>query len=113
MRDSFDHRGSEEPNDERSSLPGKGIESVGKGLGIGEEEEEFQTRSYSDDSMISETPGPERMPQTASAMSLPFTQDPTMGPAPALVGEGHLGTNDWRCDFPGCGRCFQKRHDLK
>lgn len=114
MRDSFDHRGSRESSDERSSLLGEDTEMGGENLENGEEEEEFQTRPSRDDSVMSKVASPERiLRKNGSLTSSPAAQEPSMGPTPALIGSDHKESNDWQCDFAGCGRRFQKRHDLK
>jgi len=114
MLDSFDHREGEEPGDERSSLLGEDTERGGGRLGNGEEEEEFEARSRSDESVMSEIDSLETVLwKNSSPMSSPSVEESTTGHAPALVGEGHMETNEWQCDYPSCGRLFQKRHDLK
>lgn len=110
--DSFDHREGEEPSDERLSLLGEDTER-GERLGNGEEEEEFQARSDSNESMMSEIGGPKAvLRKNSSSMSSPSVEEPTTDHAPLLVGDGHMETNEWQCDYPSCGRLFQKRHNL-
>jgi hypothetical protein len=112
MPDSFDRRRGEESGDERSSLLGE--ETEGGRLEKGEEEEEFQARPYSDGSVISDKDKTETvLPNNDSSMSSPSHGESTEGRALALFGGGQMKTNDWQCDYPNCGRLFQKRHDLK
>jgi len=114
MCDSFDHWESGKPGDERSSLPGEDTEIGGEGLGNGEEEEESQARLSWDDSVLSEMASSERLlPTNGSPMLSTYTQESATGHAPVLIGEAQIETNDWQCDYPSCGRQFQKRHDLK
>ena len=114
MLDSFDHRKGEEPGDERSSLLGEDTEKGGERLGNGEEEEEFQGRSCSDESVMSKIDSPETvLRKNGRHMSSPSVEESTTGHALAIVGEGHMETNEWQCDYPSCGRLFQKRHNLK
>ncbi|KAH6712161.1 hypothetical protein BKA61DRAFT_80824 [Leptodontidium sp. MPI-SDFR-AT-0119] len=113
MLDGFDHREDEEPGDERLSLLGEDTEKGGERLGNGEEEEEFQGRSCSDKSVMSKIDSPETvLRKNGSPTSSPSVEESTTGHAPALVGEGHMETNERQCDYPSCGRLFQKRHDL-
>jgi hypothetical protein len=91
MLDSFDHREGEEPSDKRSSLLGEDTERGGERLGNGEEEEELQARSNSDESVISEIGSPEAvLRKNGGPMSSPSVEESTTGPTPALVGEGHM-----------------------
>lgn len=112
MPDSFDHREGEEPSDERLSLLGGDTERGGERLGNGEEEEEFQARC--EDFVMSETSSPEAvLLKNRTAISSPSVEEATKGHTAVFLGEGHAETNEWQCDYPSCGRFFQKRHDLK
>ena len=113
MLDSFDHMEIEEPGDERSSLLGG--ERGGEKLEYGEEEEEFQARSCSEESVICEINGLETMlRKNGSPMSSsPSVEDSIPGFTPTLIGESQMERNEWPCNHLGCGRLFQKRHDLK
>lgn len=105
VRDGFDHR---EPGQRAPTLPGEDTDLGGKEMGNGEEEEEFQARHYSDDSVMSEMANLERiLPVNGSPMPL------AMGFAPPPVSEDCTERNEWQCDYPSCGRQFRKRHDLK
>lgn len=108
MLDSFDHRSGEELGDERASLLGENIEGEGGGLGNGEEEEEFQDRSYSEGSMMSKIYSVEPVLQSdGSPFSLPSVRRPTTG----ALADGHgMRVNEWQCDFPGCSRVFREQH---
>jgi hypothetical protein len=111
MLDSFDHRSEEELSDERASLLGEDVERGGGGLEIGEEEEEFQDRSCSVESIMSKIYSAEPVLHSdGSLLSSPSIQEPTTG---ALVGEDDIRMNKWKCDFPSCSRVFHKRHDRK
>jgi hypothetical protein len=111
MLDSFDHGREEEPGDERASLLGEDVEGGGGGLKIGEEEEEFQDRSCSEESVMPEIYSAEQVLQSdGSPLSSPPVQEPTTG---ALAGGDDMRMNKWQCDFPSCSRVFHKRHDRK
>lgn len=105
VRDGFDHR---EPGQRAPTLPGEDTDLGRKEMGNEEEEEEFQAGHYSDGSVRSEMASPERI-LSVNSSPMPFA----MEFAPPLVGEGCTKRNEWQCDYPSCGRQFQKRHDLK
>jgi hypothetical protein len=97
MLDSFDHGREEEPGDERASLLGEGVEGGGGGLEIGEEEEEFQDSSCSEEPVMPEIYSAEQVLQSdGSPLSSPPVQEPTPG---ALAGGDDMRMNKWQCDF--------------
>jgi len=107
--DGFDHGSEEELSDERASLLAEDAEVGGGALEIGREEEEFQDRSCSAKSVMSEVCTAEPVLQSnGNPLPSPSVQEPTTG---ALAGGYDMHMNEWKCDFPSCSRVFHKRHD--
>ena len=114
MLDSFDHRKGEEPSDERSSLLGEDTKKRRREIGKWGGRGGVLGRSCSDESVMSKIDSPETvLRKNGSPMSSPSVEESTTSHALALVGEGRMEMNEWQCDYPSCGRLFQKRHDLK
>ena len=110
--DSFDHGREGQSSDERTSLLGEETEEVD--LGKEEEEEEFQDGSCSESNGMSDNSSPEPVLQSdATSLSPPSIEGSNADRVASHVGGHGMGTDEWECDFPSCGRAFQKRHDLK
>jgi hypothetical protein len=115
MCDSFDH--GEEPGDGMKTLPGEDTDGM-TGLPREEEREEsqpseFQVRSCSKESMISDICSPEPLQSDESPLSSPSVESSTTSHSLVPLGEDNIHKNEWQCDYLRCGRVFQKCHDLK
>jgi hypothetical protein len=116
MWDSFDHGREGQSSDERASLLGEETEEVDlqKEEEEEEEEEEFQDRSCSESNGMSDNSSPEPVLQSdATSLSPPSIEGSNADRVASHAGGHGMGTDEWECDFPSCGRAVQKRHDLK
>jgi hypothetical protein len=105
LRDSSDYSG---PGQRAPTLTGEDVPLEEIAVKNREEEKNFQDDHYSDGAVTSETTNLERILPVNGSQT-----PPVLGSAPQSVGERREERDKWRCEYPSCGRLFQKRHELK